>query len=71
MPKEDIVDIEVDPDTGVIKSTTPNISAANHSSAHSFFSHLARLTGGLSSAKKKVKTGHTHEHDHHHEGQGQ
>lgn len=63
--KEDIIEIEIMED-GLIKSTTPKISAANHSNAHSFFAFLSRITGGLTDVRKKDKTtDHVH-HDHQH-----
>ena len=63
--KEDVIDVEITED-GLIKSTTPKISAANHSGAHQFFAFLARLTGGATETRKRDKhTDHSHvEHDH-------
>ncbi len=63
--KEDVIDIEILPD-GTIKSTTPKISAANHSNSAQFFSFLSRITGGLVSATRRDKTAdhHHHEADH-------
>lgn len=58
--KEDIIDIEITED-GQIKSTTPKISAANHSNSHQFFNFLARLTGGAMSFAKRDKHAHTHQ----------
>jgi hypothetical protein len=52
---EDVFFVEITED-GIIKSTTPKISAANHSSANEFFKVLSRMTGGESSSKKRIKT---------------
>ena len=66
--KEDTIFIEVLPD-GTIRSTTPRISAANHSSASEFFKFLTRLTCGATSAKSRSKETHTHSSEHSHDHQ--
>lgn len=68
--KEDKIIVEVDPDTGLIKTTTPKISAANHSNAAQFLDFMNRLCGGETTATPRSKTGHTHAHgkEHSHEG---
>ncbi len=60
---DDFVDIEITPE-GVIKSTTPKISAANHSSANAFFATLVRLCGGETTTTRRTKSTHTHAHEH-------
>lgn len=66
-PKFDEIEITIDPETGLIKSTTPKISAANHSSADLFFELLARMTGGETRRERRTKSGHTHAHAHEHD----
>ena len=56
---EDIIDIEITED-GIIKSTTPKISAANHQSANEFFKFIARLANGVTPVTKRSKATHTH-----------
>lgn len=58
---EDIIDIEITED-GLIKSTTPKISAANHANSTEFFKMLARLTGGSTNYTKRNKFSGTHTH---------
>ena len=49
-------------DDGTIRTTTPKVSAANHSNAAAFLKLLATYTGGTTEIKKRE--GHTHTHDH-------
>ena len=60
---EDIIDVEIT-ETGVIKSTTPKISAPNHNSAAEFFRRVKALTGGEQTTSKRNKAleGHSHSH---------
>lgn len=60
MPKDDELEITIDPETGLIKTTTPAISAANHSNAEGFMKFLARLAGGATTITKRTKHAHTH-----------
>jgi hypothetical protein len=66
--KQDEIDIEILPD-GTVKTTTPKISAANHSSAHSFMHSITDLLGGAKTAKKRTGMTHAHEHEHTHDQQ--
>jgi len=64
MPKDDELEITIDPETGLIKTTTPAISAANHSNAEGFMKFLARLAGGATTITKRTKSVHSHSHEH-------
>lgn len=66
--KQDEIDIEILAD-GTVKTTTPKISAANHSSAHSWFHSIQNLLGGTQTSKKKTSHPHVHEHEHEKAGQ--
>ena len=61
--KDDIIDVEIT-ETGLIRSTTPKISAANHSGAADFFRILQRTTGGEQTTSKRNKAleGQVHSH---------
>lgn len=67
---EDVIEVIVLED-GTIRSTTPKISAANHSNSAEFFKLLQRTTGGEQTASKRNKAleGHTHAHDQQKAGQ--
>ncbi len=62
--KTDKIIVEVDEATGLIKTTTDRISAANHANADQFMGYLARLAGGETTVTPRTKTGHTHSHEH-------
>ena len=64
--KEDVINIEILED-GTIRSTTPKVSAANHSNANTFFKLLAQLTGGAVDIKKRDKSTDTQNHSHQHQ----
>jgi hypothetical protein len=55
----DIINIEILED-GTIKTTTDEVSQANHSSADKFFAVLRGLCGGIFTRKQKI--GHVHTH---------
>ena len=61
---EDIIDVEIT-ETGMIRSTTPTISASNHSNSAEFFRRVKALTGGPQTASKRNKALEllTHSHD--------
>jgi len=52
---------------GTIKTSTDQVSAANHSTAEAFLRELTRLTGGAVTRIRKPQV-HTHLHTHEHEG---
>jgi hypothetical protein len=63
MMNEDVISVEITED-GLIRSTTPKISAANHSGAAEFYKLLTRFCGGAYSAVRRTKEAHTHSHEH-------
>lgn len=59
----DKITIEILPD-GTIRSTTDEISGANHQSAEDFLKMIARLTGGESTRIRRTDVyRHTHSHE--------
>ncbi len=64
MMKDDELEVTIDPDTGLIKTLTPTISAANHSNADGLLKFLARLMGGETVVARRTKSVHTHAHEH-------
>lgn len=57
---------------GTFKTTTDEISAANHSSAEAFLKGIEDLAGGESTRERQGEAHdheHTHEEQHEHEGQ--
>ncbi len=63
----DQMTIELLPD-GTLKTTTDEISPANHDGAESFLRNVAKLAGGETTreARKDVNHAHVHAHEHGH-----
>lgn len=59
MPKSDPLEIEIDPETGLIKIATGKIAPADHKLADEMMAYIARMTGG---EVKRVKRGLGHVH---------
>ena len=63
--KEDVIEIQVTED-GLIKVSTPKISAQNHMSADQLLKEIETLAGGDVVKRKQAgnKTSHHHGHTH-------
>ena len=59
MPKSDPLEIEIDPETGLIKISTGKILPADHRLADDMLAYIARMTGG---EVKRIKRGVGHVH---------
>ena len=53
-------------DDGTIKTTSDEVSAANHDSAEQFLRAMARLAGGETTREARKDRKHGHAHHHHH-----
>lgn len=54
---------------GTIKTTSDEVSPANHSSAETFLKDMARLTGGKTTREARTDVKHKEHHHHEHEGE--
>lgn len=52
---------------GTLKTTTDEVSAANHDSAESFLRNIRKLAGGPTHVERRTDREHTHDHVHQHE----
>lgn len=52
-------------DDGTIRTTTDNVSAANHANAEAFLRYLAELAGGSTTRTRRAETAtQAREHEH-------
>lgn len=63
MANFDEMKVEILPD-GTIKSTTDEVSAANHDDAEQFLTAMAHLAGGKTTRKDREDVNHAHVHHH-------
>lgn len=54
---------------GTIKTTTDEVSPANHDNAEQFLRDIAKLAGGETT--REARSDRAHHHHHHHEGEHQ
>lgn len=52
---------------GTIKTTSDEISPANHQNAEEFLAMMARLAGGETVREARTDVEHQHQHDHVHD----